>query len=150
MAARITFVTLAVAEPARARSFYERLGFAASRAIADRVVFVPLGGVVLALWDRAAFAAETGIEPGTGGCGSAVSLNTDSSAELDRLVEAWRAAGGRILAPPHETPWGAYAAWATDPDGHLFELVWNPRSARAADGPPPRGPAASDAADAGA
>ncbi len=131
MAARITFVTLVVADPVRARSFYERLGLAASRAIEDRVVFFPLGRVVLALWDRAAFAAEAGIEPVAGVCGVAVSLNVDTRAELDRLVEAWRAAGGRVAKPPHETSWGVHAAWAVDPDGHLFEIAWNPRSSLA-------------------
>lgn len=134
MEPRLSLVTLGVADVARARAFYEAMGFRPSRASKPDVVFFRAGGVVLALWSRAALAADAGVEDGTGFGGIALAHNVRTRAEVAAVVEAWIAAGGTVLKPPADTFWGGHAAYVADPDGHVFEIVWNPRWPLAADG----------------
>lgn len=134
MEPRLSLVTLGVADIARARAFYEAMGFRPSGASKADVVFFRAGGVVLALWSRAALAADAGLEDGTGFGGITLAHNVRGHAEVAAVVEAWVAAGGTVLKPPADTFWGGHAAYVADPDGHVFEIVWNPRWPLGADG----------------
>jgi len=121
-------VTLGVRDVPRSRAFYERLGFRPSAASKADVVFFRAGGVVLALWSRAALAAELGLaDPGTGVGTVLLSHNVRTREEVACVTEAWQAAGGRVVKAPADTPWGGRVAWLADPDGHVWEIVWNPR-----------------------
>jgi uncharacterized protein len=51
-----------------------------------------------------------------------------SKEEVDRLLARAEAAGAHLTGPPHERPWGVYSGYFTDPDGHLWEVGWNPRA----------------------
>jgi predicted lactoylglutathione lyase len=132
---RISVVTLGVADLARARAFYERIGFRPSGASKPEVAFYRAGGVVLALWSRAALAAELGrADPGDAPTAVLLSHNVRTREEVDAVTEAWEAAGGRVVKAPGDTPWGGRLTWLADPDGHAWEIVWNPRWPLAADG----------------
>lgn len=137
MAPRITFVTLGVTDLSRARAFYEALGFPLRGCKGEEVAFFEAGGVVLALWRRASLAAEIGIEPGKGFAAAALSLNVDSHAAVAATCDLWVAAGGSLLRPARDTSWGGHAAWLADPDGHIWEVVWNPRRPVGTDGAAP-------------
>lgn len=127
MEPRLSLVTLGVADLAASRTFYARLGFVESPAGNEHVAFFPAGGVVLALFGRAALAADAGCpEGGAGFRAVALAHNTRSRDEVAVvLVEAERA-GGRIVKPAEDVAWGGHCGYFADPDGHLWEVAWNP------------------------
>jgi uncharacterized glyoxalase superfamily protein PhnB len=82
---------------------------------------------VVALWDRAELAADSGVQDGGGWGGVTPAHNVRSPAEVDAAIEEARAAGARIAREPAETFWGGYSAVFVDPDGHPWEVAHNPR-----------------------
>jgi predicted lactoylglutathione lyase len=128
MSAHISLITLGVADVARATSFYEKLGFVRSkRASEASVSFFQAGPVVLALWGREA--QKDDAQAGalwTGNGGIAVAQNLTSEAEVDAMMARAEAAGARILKPAAKTFWGGYDGYFADPDGHLWEVAFNP------------------------
>src|SRR5690606_12489336 len=86
-----------------------------------------LNGLILALWDRAELAAD-GRLPDTGATfsGMCLAFNTRSHDEVDDVLTQAETAGGTILKPAAETPWGSYSGYFADPDGHAWEVAWNP------------------------
>jgi catechol 2,3-dioxygenase-like lactoylglutathione lyase family enzyme len=131
---RLSLVTLGVADLDRARRFYEALGWRRHGAHAE-VVFFQAGGMVLALWSRQALAADAKVPvAGRGFRGIALAYNTRSRAEVDAVLEEAKAAGATIPKPAEEASWGGYTGYFADPDGHLWEVAWNPDWKIAADG----------------
>ena len=124
---RMSLVTLGVRDLARARAFYEALGWKSGAAPDDDVVFFQAGGMVVALWDRAELAADSGVTDGGGWGAVTFAYNTRSPAEVDAVIEEARAAGATIAREPGETFWGGYSAIFVDPDGHPWEVAHNPR-----------------------
>ena len=127
MEPRISLVTLGVADMPRARRFYEALGWRASGASNEHVTFFQLGGLGLSLYGRAAL-AEDGHLPGdeAGFGGIAFGYNVRERADVDGALDEARAAGGTILKPAEEVFWGGYSGYFADPDGHPWEVAWNP------------------------
>lgn len=127
MEQRISLITLGVADVARSRCFYERLGWTASGASADGIAFFQLGGVAVALYDRAALAADTGLSgEGSGSGDVALAHNVRTREEVDAVLAEAEAAGGRILRHAEDAIWGGYTGYFADPDGHPWEVAWNP------------------------
>jgi uncharacterized protein len=127
--ARVNLITLGVVDVARAAAFYEQLGWRRSTESPDSVAFFDLGAVVLAVWSRDELAADAGRTAGTTRDPGALSLaiNVGSRSEVDDGLAAAVQAGAIVLRPAEETPWGGYNAYFADPDGHAWELAWNPR-----------------------
>jgi uncharacterized protein len=123
---RVSLITLGVADLARARAFYEGVGWATGAGVEDEVVFFQAGDMILALWDRAALAEDSGVEDGGGWGGVALALNFGSRAEVDAALEEARAAGARIAREAAETFWGGYSGVFVDPDCHPWEVAHNP------------------------
>ena len=125
MEQRLSLVTLGVADLDRARRFYEALGWRRGDDN-DDVVFFQAGGMVLALWDRAALAEDSRVEDS--GCwgGVGLALNVRSPEEVDDVLEEARTAGAVIGRPGAETFWGGYSGIFIDPDGHPWEVAHNP------------------------
>ncbi len=135
MQPRITVITLGVNDLDRALRFYrEGLGFPTEGIIGDEleygaVVFVDLQpGLRLALWPRASIARDTGLVVGPESA-TEITLghNVGSRNEVDAVMECARAAGAVIVRAAHDTFWGGYSGYFQDPDGHLWEVVWNPQ-----------------------
>jgi hypothetical protein len=135
MKPRITLITLGVDDLESAVRFYrDGLGFSTQGIVGAEfehgaVCFFELQpGLKLALWPRASLAHDIGLPPG-GRSPAEFSLahNVDSSAEVDAVMEQARQAGARIVKPAGETFWGGYAGYFQDPDGHLWEVAWNPQ-----------------------
>lgn len=126
MEQRVSLVTLGVADLARARAFYERLGWSTGAAPGDDVVFFQAGGMVLALWSRASLAEDTAVADGGGWGGVTLAHNVRSPAEVDAVVAEAEAAGGAVLRRPAATFWGGYSGVFADPDGHPWEVAHNP------------------------
>ncbi len=93
----------------------------------DDVVFFQAGGMVVALWDRAQLAEDSGVEDAGGWGGVTLALNLGSAEEVDSVTEEARAAGATIGREPAETFWGGYSSVFIDPDGHPWEVAHNPR-----------------------
>jgi catechol 2,3-dioxygenase-like lactoylglutathione lyase family enzyme len=129
---RISIVTLGVSDLARSKAFYAALGWHGQEV--QQTVFVQLGGMALVLWDRDKLAEDAGLAAGEGFGGIALAQNVRSAAEVDAVVRAAEAAGATVTRPPGETFYGGYAAYFTDPDGHPWEIAWNPGFALADDG----------------
>ena len=125
---RLSLVTLGVSDLERAASFYER-GLGRRRGTNnDGVVFFQTPGMIVALWPRTSLAHDTGLAI----CAASpteLSLghNVSSREEVDAVMASAEAAGARIVKPAKETFWGGYAGYFQDPDGHLWEVVWNPQ-----------------------
>ena len=126
MEQRVSLVTLGVSDLARARAFYEALGWTTGAAPADDVVFFQAGGMIVTLWDRALLAGDSGVDDGGGGGGVTLAYNVRSPAEADAVIEEARAAGARIAREPGPTFWGGYTGVFVDPDGHPWEVAHNP------------------------
>jgi predicted lactoylglutathione lyase len=130
MEPRINIVTLGVKDVARSRAFYERLGFRASSASNPQIAFFDLRGLVLALYGRNALAEDVGSEkPGDGFSGITLAQNKESREAVNLTLQEAKAAGGRIVTPAQETFWGGYSGYFADPDGHHWEIAWNPHFA---------------------
>lgn len=127
MEQRITLITLATHDLARSTRFYEALGWRRAAADTEGVSFFQCGCMGLALYPAAALAAEVQrAVPTPGGGDFALAYNTRSRAEVDRVLAEALAAGGDLVKPAEETFWGGYAGYFSDPDGHLWEVAWNP------------------------
>ena len=126
MEQRVSLVTLGVEDLARARSFYEALGWRSDSAPENDVVFFQTGGMIVALWSRAALAEDSGVADPGGWGGVTLAYNVRSPEEVDAVVEEARAAGGRIAREPAQTFWGGYSGVFVDPDGHPWEVAHNP------------------------
>jgi predicted lactoylglutathione lyase len=134
MEQRVTLITLGVRDLARARAFYETLGWTSGAAPEDDVVFFQAGGMVVALWDRARLAEDSGVEDGGGWGGVTLAYNVRSPDEVDTVTEEARRAGADIVREPAETFWGGYSSAFVDPEGHPWEVAHNPGWALRADG----------------
>jgi predicted lactoylglutathione lyase len=127
MEPRLTLITLGVADVARSRRFYEAVGFKASSASVDSTAFMDAGGVVLALWSRTSLAEDAGLadsEPGFAGV--ALAHNARSEREVDAVLAEAAARGGKLARKAKRAPWGGYSGYFADPDGHLWEVAFNP------------------------
>jgi catechol 2,3-dioxygenase-like lactoylglutathione lyase family enzyme len=127
MEPRLSLITLGVADVARARRFYEALGFKAGRASKEAVAFLDAGGVVLALCSRASLAEEAAVaDKPTGFAAIAIAHNARSEADVDKALDEAVAAGGKLVKGAAKTFWGGYSGYFADPDGHLWEVAHNP------------------------
>jgi hypothetical protein len=124
---RLSLVTLGVADVPRARAFYEALGWTCNTDPAMDVAFFQLGGMVLAVWDRAHLAEDSTVSDGGGWGGVTLAYNVRSPEEVDAALAEAEAAGATIGRPGAATFWGGYSGVFVDPDGHPWEVAHNPR-----------------------
>ncbi|MEQ1648650.1 MAG: VOC family protein [Hyphomicrobiaceae bacterium] len=123
----LTVITLGVSTMATSRAFYEKLGYVASSHSNDNVTFFDAGGVVLALFGRAALADDAHVPNSAAGfAGVTVARNMADEAAVDRVMAEAVAAGARVMKVAAKTFWGGYGGYFSDPDGHLWEVAHNP------------------------
>jgi hypothetical protein len=133
MEPRISLITIGVADTARARSFYEALGWVGESPDGD-VVFIQAGGMVVALWGRDKLAADSTVTDGGGWGGITLAHNVRSPSEVDAVLAEAEAAGATIGRSGAATEWGGYSGIFIDPDGHPWEVAHNPYWTIAEDG----------------
>jgi catechol 2,3-dioxygenase-like lactoylglutathione lyase family enzyme len=126
MEQRLSLITLGVADLERSRAFYEALGWTTGAEPGADIVFFQAGGMIIALWDRAKLAADSGVEEGSGWGGATLGHLVASPEAVDAVIEEARAAGARIARQPDKTFWGGYSGVMLDPDGHPWEIAHNP------------------------
>lgn len=142
MKPRIHVITLAVDDLGRALAFYrDGLGFDSSGIVGTEyqgdditpagavAMFTLADGLILSIYPRTELAKDAGISPSAASSTEcSIGHLVESRDEVDRIIEHARTAGATILGSPHERPWGIYSGYFSDPDGHLWEVIWNPRS----------------------
>jgi catechol 2,3-dioxygenase-like lactoylglutathione lyase family enzyme len=128
IAARINLVTLGVADLAASAAFYERLGFRRSQtAGSEAIAFFALANLVLALHPRAMLAEDAGLPDTPAGFGGVtLAQNVASERHVDAALLAAVKAGARLLQPARKVFWGGYSGYFADPDGHPWEVAYNP------------------------
>jgi predicted lactoylglutathione lyase len=134
MEQRVSLITLGVADLARARAFYEALGWTTRAGADDDVVFFQTGGMIVALWGRTELAEDSGVEDTGGWGGVTLAHNVRSHAEVDAVLDEARTAGATVPRAGAETFWGGYSGVFVDPDGHPWEVAHNPHWTVAEDG----------------
>jgi uncharacterized protein len=141
MRPRIDVITLAVSDLERALAFYrEGLGLDSPGIIGTEfagdettpagaaAMFELEGGLTLALYPRTELAKDAGVALELPRAGEfSIGHLVASKAEVDELLARAEAAGATLSGGPHERPWGIYSGYFRDPDGHLWEVIWNPR-----------------------
>ena len=135
MKPRITLLTLGVDDLERAVRFYrDGLGLQTEGIVGTEfehgaVAFFQLQhGLKLALWPRESIAHDTGLAPGNPNpTDFTIAHNVSSKAEVDAVMDQAKRAGGILVKAAHDTAWGGYAGYFQDPDGHVWEVAWNPQ-----------------------
>jgi catechol 2,3-dioxygenase-like lactoylglutathione lyase family enzyme len=134
MRPHVTLITLAVDDLDRALAFYRdglglpTPGIMGTEFAIGAVAFLELeGGLKLALWPRSSLAADTGlpVQP-TSTTGVCLAHNVGSQAEVEAVMAQAQRAGARIVKPAQRAFWGGWAGYFQDPDGHLWEVAFNP------------------------
>jgi catechol 2,3-dioxygenase-like lactoylglutathione lyase family enzyme len=127
MEQRFSVVTLGVADLGRARRFYEEgLGWRRGNDYAE-VAFFQAGGSILALYPRHLLAEDAGVaNDGQGFDGITLAYCTRTREEVDAVLAQATTAGAKIIKPAQVTFWGGYSGYFADPDGHAWEIAWNP------------------------
>ena len=134
MEQRISVITLGVSDLDRATRFYTALGYVDQAPPEADVVFFQAGGLVLALWDRAKLAEDSGVSDNGGWGGVTLAHNVRSPGEVDAVLAEVAVVGGTVVRPGAETFWGGYSGAFIDPDGHPWEVAHNPGWALLDDG----------------
>jgi catechol 2,3-dioxygenase-like lactoylglutathione lyase family enzyme len=139
--AHVDVITLAVRDLDRALVFYrdglglESRGIVGEEFVGDDFIaagaialFELRGGLLMALYPRTELAKDAGIALGSAKTGEfSMGHLVASKAEVDALLSRAETAGATITDEPHDRPWGIYSGYFRDPDGHLWEIIWNPR-----------------------
>jgi uncharacterized protein len=145
---RLDVITLAVGDLGSALVFYrDGLGLHTEGVVATDlvdeetgatgaiVIFKLESGLVLSLYPRSELAKDAAVPAGPPRSGEfSLGQLVGSRADVDRILEQ-AAAAGAVVTPPHDRPWGIYSGYFRDPDGHLWEIIWNP--GRGSAEPPP-------------
>jgi catechol 2,3-dioxygenase-like lactoylglutathione lyase family enzyme len=129
---RISLITLGVADVSLATRFYQALGWRGQEL--EGTVFFQAGPIVVVLWGRDQLAADAGLTapaarsaPVTADfAGIALAHNVRSREEVDAVMAAAADAGATVTQPARETFYGGHAGYFADPDGHLWEVAYNP------------------------
>ena len=128
MKVRLTVVTLGVRSVVKSREFYcEGLGFRACSTSDEHLTLIDAGGVALALYDRKALAGDAEVPPaGSGFSGITLARNVLTKKDVDDALAMAKSAGATMLRPARDVFWGGYSGYFADPDGHVWEVAYNP------------------------
>ena len=129
MEPRISIITLGVSDLPRSIRFYrDGLGLPLrDDEDTESIAFFQTSGTWLALYPRDALANDVGIpSDGTGFSGVTLAHNVRTRSEVDELLRVAVEAGAILVKPAEDVFWGGYSGYFTDPDGHLWEVAWNP------------------------
>ncbi|MFP3913866.1 MAG: VOC family protein [Actinomycetota bacterium] len=132
MEQRLNLITLAVPDVAASVEFYrDAFGWEPSFQVED-TAFFDLGGVALGLWSG--LSQELGRESDPPPGATVLAHNVRSPQEVDDLIAQAVAGGASVAAAARTQPWGGYSGHIADPDGHLWEIAYNPDWPLDADG----------------
>jgi len=130
MEPRISLITLGVRDLKKSRAFYDALGWhmASSDEEAENIVAYNMSnGMALGLFGHDALAHDANVSPdGSGFRGVSIAYNVDAKDDVARILSEAEAAGGKIMKPAEDVFWGGHSGYFADPDGHMWEVAYNP------------------------
>ncbi|WP_431686047.1 VOC family protein [Hahella sp. NBU794] len=130
MKPRISMITLGVEDLQRSVDFYEKgLGLPKMPMESANVAFFTLNGTWLGLYPRHLLAEDATVpDNGSGFKGVTLAHNLASKEEVDAQIQQAVEVGAKLVKPAEDTFWGGYSGYFADPDGHLWEIAWNPHA----------------------
>ena len=129
MEQRLSLVSLGVADVAASTAFYERLGWQRhAGASNEQITFFQLGGIILGLYGAEPLSADAGVpfEGPPAFRGVTLAYNGRTKEEVDEVLKLAVESGGKLIKAAEEVFWGGYSGYFADPDGHFWEVAWNP------------------------
>ncbi|QJE98971.1 VOC family protein [Luteolibacter luteus] len=126
---RITLLTLGVADLPRSVAFYrDGLGWPTNYKDGEEVAFFNMSGTKLSLFGLNSLCADISpdTQPASGFAGITIAHNVRSKEEVAEVLATAERAGGKILKPAQDVFWGGHSGYFADPDGHHWEVAWNP------------------------
>lgn len=128
MEPRINVITLGVSDLKRSRKFYEEgLGWKTSSSSNEQVAFFHMSGAILALYPRHLLAEDAMVDPsGSGFDGVTLAQNVAKKEDVKNALDQAQKAGAKVVKPAQDVFWGGHSGYFSDPDGHLWEIAWNP------------------------
>jgi hypothetical protein len=126
--ARISLVTLGVADVARSAAFYEALGWERASSSSDEICWFRTADSYLGLFGRESLAEDAALpaDPRAPFGGITLAINVESEEAVTSALEEAVRAGGTMLKPAERAPWGGFSGYFADPDGHPWEVAFNP------------------------
>jgi uncharacterized protein len=136
MRPRVHVLTLGVADLERSLAFYRALGFESGRIVGTEfpggtaAMFDLEDGLILMLYGRQDLERDANATFDAPGRGEfSIGHLVASRGDVDAVLDAAQAAGATLTEDPRDRPWEIYSGYFRDPDGHLWEVIWNPRAA---------------------
>ena len=127
MRSNISFVTLGVDDLQRATAFYTAIGLTPHARSNEHITFFDMSGQVFALFGRAALASDAQLQNDRSPFGGVtLAHNVRTAEDVTALLELAVTSGGALLREASEPPWGGLRGYFADPDGHAWEVAWNP------------------------
>lgn len=128
MEQRLSIIGLGVADLPTSEVFYtQTLGWSKTASSTDDIVFIQMNGVLLSLYPRDKLAEDAEVSPvGSGFRAVTLAYNARSIEEVDAIFEELGKKGVQIVKAPQKVFWGGYSGYIADPDGHLWEIAFNP------------------------
>lgn len=128
MEQRLTLVSLGVSDLEYSTRFYQKsFGWVKHAGSNDHITFFQLNGILFGLYPRDLLAEDAKVSPkGSGFNGFTLTHNARSKQDVDELFRLLAGRGVQVVKPPEETDWGGYSGYLADPDGHLWEIAYNP------------------------
>jgi uncharacterized protein len=124
---RINIITLGVNDIKRSKKFYEDLGFKASSVSNEHIIVFQTAGSILCLYPTKLLAEDATVEAkGEGFRGVTLAYNVLSKEEVASILNYAEKFGAKIIKPAQDVFWGGHSGYFADPDGHLWEVAWNP------------------------
>jgi hypothetical protein len=136
IAPRVSLLTLGVDDVLRSDAFYHALGWEVLLSDGDDFRLFGTAGALLALYARSSLQRDMSRELPTGSGSMNPGMILDSPADVDEAIRTVAAAGGEIIQPGHTMHWGGYSSHVADPDGHVWEILYNPSVPITLDGRP--------------
>lgn len=128
MEQRLTIVGLGVQDLEKSRAFYrEAFGWNETKSSNESIAFFQLNGIMLSLYPRDKLAEDATVDPaGSGFKGCTLAYNCRSKEDVDSTIDYLRQHGAEVVKEPQDVFWGGYSSYIADPDGHLWEIAFNP------------------------
>lgn len=127
MQQRVNIITLGVQDIARSKTFYEKLGWKASSVSSEHMAIFQANGILISLYPEQLLAEDAMVATSHRGFrGVTLAHNVGDKNLVRQVLEQARQAGGTIVKEAQDVFWGGYSGYFADPDGHLWEVAWNP------------------------